>query len=755
MNGFNKRYFLLISLTFLAFLGFALNYNPIVWWIVFALLLTLLIVICRKIKHKNKNFKTIIILLLIASVAGVGRAELFKYQNDALQKYSGPHTVTGYVKEISSSYPYMSERVVHIDSVDFESASFDAVLYTEFPSDMSVGDRFECLAELIPLSDYEDKEFLRNGVARDYPFVCVADGEEDLVISGREESVNTLLSRLNSTLSARLISTLGNKNGSLASALLLGNRDLLDNATIRDFKRAGAYHMLALSGLHVAILVGLLDFVLKRVGARLYIRLATLTVSTLFYVALTGFSLSACRAMLMLFMVYLANLLRTRSDAMTSLFAAMSIICLISPLSLFDLGLQLSFISTLGVICSSIVCQKIPFLNNVKKATDIKMRLLGLLRAIIRLGIASICVFILTLPLIMTYFGEVSLATFVTNLFMGAICEIFMVCSVLSLIFGGLFAYSAAIFGNIMTALTGVASSIEGVMLSLEYPNIEYLVWGLLALSLLLFAVKLKREWMIALPSVAFIVLLCVNVSVFNTSREGSVSVEYLQDDIIVLSSNDGIYICDASNGRFRNFYDGYELAKEGTFTELDGVILTHYHSYHATSIDRLADTCILRSVYLPKPISEKEAMVMASIFYSLEDTSTKIYMYETNSPLNILGGELVISDRAYFGGYSHPSVALTYSYGEKRITLIENPYFDTYLEESGELEEYIRESDVVIFGSDGRAPEGRYEVFHSMKNGAEIVFTSREAMILSDFEPYIENFKIYVDVFYKKYELK
>ena len=230
---------------------------------------------------------------------------------------------------------------------------------------------------------------------------------------------------------------------------------------------------------------------------------------------------------------------------------------------------------------------------------------------------------------------------------------------------------------------------------------------------------------------------------------------EYLKNDVIVISSREEVYICDASNGRYGNLYDGLKLAKEGTFTEIDGVILTHYHSYHAMSINRLADTCILHSVYLPKPTSEKETLVMMSIFDALRDTSTNLYMYESNAPLEILGGELLVSDRAYSSDYSHPSIALTYSYGESRVTLIENPYFDTYLEDSGAFESYISASDLVIFGSDGRAPENRYEVFNNMKFGAEIVFADRESMLLSDFEFYIDDFDIYVDVLYKKYELK
>ena len=70
-------------------------------------------------------------------------------------------------------------------------------------------------------------------------------------------------------------------------------------------------------------------------------------------------------------------------------------------------------------------------------------------------------------------------------------------------------------------------------------------------------------------------------------------------------------------------------------------------------------------------------------------------------------------------------------------------------------IKNYIKESDMIIFGSDGRSIENRFEIFSSLKKGANINFTDRETMLLSDYKPYIEDFSIYVDVEYKKYDLK
>lgn len=762
MNGFNKRYFLLILLIFIAFLSISLMFNSTIIWIIFAISLAFIFVITKIFKIKRKNLNTILILMLVASIVGVGRAELVSFERDELvEKYTGNHLVSGYVIEVSSSYAYMSESVVKIDSIDGDNTDFESVLLTDFASDFALGDRFECCADIFLLDEYEDREFLSNSDNRDIALIGVVKSEDDILITGDESNISLTLAQLNSKISAKLIAILGSRNGSLASALLLGNRELIDVSALRDFKRAGVYHMLALSGLHVAILIGMLDFILKKARANTYVRIIILSVLAIFYVALTGFKLSACRAMLMLLMVYLSMIIRARGDAMTSLFVAVSTIAFVSPLSVFDLGFQLSFLSTFGVLVANVINSKLTFLNKSIGGSEFRKKAYAILTTIIKLSIVSVCVFVITLPLLMKYFAEVSLATFFTNLFMGVICEAFMVLSLMCLVFynvfglGSVIVYLASVSGNIIEIIVDGISSVDGVMLSLRYPNVEYLVYGLFVLSILLFAIKLNKKWLIGVPSIIFVALFCINVCLYKDARDGFVRAEYSYGDAMVLSSFDEVYVCDASNGRYGNLYEAVMLAKDNCFTEIDGVVLTHYHSYHRTSLNRLADAFVIKSVYLPMPQNEQETMVLSSIALALENTATKIYLYDSMSALELLGGELFVSDRAYSVDYSHPSVALSYSFGNSRITLLENPYFDTYLENSGDFDDYIKESDLLICGSDGREPENRFELFYLLKDGARVVFTSRETLLLSDFEAYIDKFEIYVDVEYKKYDLK
>ena len=762
MNAFSKRFFVCISLILLGFTAISFEMKNLIFFSLFCVLLVIFYLILSRCKVKFQNLRLLCLLLFLAALLGVGSTCAFRLKNDYLvEEYSGKHTISGYVQEVSTEESFMSEYIVKIENVDDKKASFDMILVSDYQSELSLGDFIELTAVLIPLKDYSGEIFIKNDNALDYPILCVIDDTVEINRTEKEFRISLMLANLNSKLSSTLKAILGSESGSLASALLLGNRELLSSNILRDFKRAGVYHMLALSGLHVAILIGIVDWILKKLFIPRSIRIVVLTLLALFYVALTGFAMSACRSMLMLWLMYLSLVLGKRRDAMTALFASVSLIVLINPASILDLGLQLSFLSTFGVISASIIVNKIKWLKKDAVKSGIKSLILRLFKKLLIVLISTLCVFIMTLPLIMIYFGEVSLATFVSNIFMGVICEMFMIFSLLTLLLSWSFylrfpfAEISVRIGEFMSDIVSCISDIEGVMLSLKYPNIEYLVWGMFIAFLVLLAVNIHRKWLIFIPSTVFFLLLIINVASYNVYREGFVRAEYLLGDKLIISSSEGVYICDASSGAHSGFYSAINVAKENCFTEIDGIVLSHYHSKHIVTLQRLVKEYKVRSILLPSPQNSDEDVIMRSIVRNMNDAGVDTYIYDNNRELDILAGKLAVSQRAYSADYAHPSVAISFSYQDTRVTLLERPYFNTYLEECRAFEEYISNSDYLIFGTDGRSPKEDFSIFEKLKDGCEVSFSDFELMDKSDFYEYMDEHVIYFDVNYKKYDLK
>jgi competence protein ComEC len=142
---------------------------------------------------------------------------------------------------------------------------------------------------------------------------------------------------------------LGSPVGQLVSSIVLGGKAVDLPGDIRDrFIAAGLAHVLAASGFQVSLLLGIILKLTESMAAkpRLAIGMATL----LAYLGLTGIQSSVLRAALMGVAVLLALTMETKVKPLGSLFLAAVIILLFDPLLIQDLGFQLSFLATLGLI---------------------------------------------------------------------------------------------------------------------------------------------------------------------------------------------------------------------------------------------------------------------------------------------------------------------------------------------------------------------------------------------------------------------
>ncbi|MCI0546530.1 MAG: DNA internalization-related competence protein ComEC/Rec2 [Candidatus Rokubacteria bacterium] len=139
-------------------------------------------------------------------------------------------------------------------------------------------------------------------------------------------------------------------SGALLEGLLIGERRQLPPTLLGDFRRAGVYHVLAISGFNVALVAGsaFLLFRLVRVPAPLAAVLALATL--LAFAAVVGGQPSVLRATVMGGLFLAAGLLGRESRVWNSLAAALVVLLVLDPGSLAEPGLQLSFAATAGLL---------------------------------------------------------------------------------------------------------------------------------------------------------------------------------------------------------------------------------------------------------------------------------------------------------------------------------------------------------------------------------------------------------------------
>lgn len=184
---------------------------------------------------------------------------------------------------------------------------------------------------------------------------------------------------------------------SVAGALLFGITDQLDPALIRSYAGTGALHVLSVSGLHVAIIYGFLQFTLAFLGRRKYgnIVLGVVILCFIwFYALLTGLTPSVLRSATMFTFIVCGQMLSRSSSAYNSLAASAFILLCINPFYIMETGFQLSYLAVAGILI---------FYPLIYNQIQVKTRWRN---AIWQVTAVSIAAQLATLPLGLLYFHQ-------------------------------------------------------------------------------------------------------------------------------------------------------------------------------------------------------------------------------------------------------------------------------------------------------------------------------------------------------------
>lgn len=139
----------------------------------------------------------------------------------------------------------------------------------------------------------------------------------------------------------------------VASTLILGYRAEIDQQIIDTYSKTGTLHILSVSGMHVAIVVLLIDFLLGFLNKYRHgklIKLVLMLSLIWFYSLITGLAPSILRAALMLSFVLIGRYKYIKTNTFNIIALAAIIILLNNPLNIMDVGFQLSFLAVLGLI---------------------------------------------------------------------------------------------------------------------------------------------------------------------------------------------------------------------------------------------------------------------------------------------------------------------------------------------------------------------------------------------------------------------
>ncbi len=272
----------------------------------------------------------------------------------------------------------------------------------------------------------------------------------------------------------------------IASALVLGDKSLLSQDVRKSFSAAGAMHVLAVSGLHIGIILEMLLFLFGRIP-KLFSKNRAIIVSLVIlwcYAMIIGFPPSVVRATLMFSVLSIGRMNSEQSDSLNILFFSAFLMLLFDPILLYDIGFQLSYLAMFGIFT---IYKPIAVLFYIRN------KWLRKLWEGTAIGIAAQLV---TFPLTLYYFHQFPNYFLLTNIGMMVFAGIVLGLGIilLSLNWIGLFGkIIALVFGFSLAAMLVFVQSIEGMPGSLA-EGFVFEPWLILACYLILLTLLFFRK---------------------------------------------------------------------------------------------------------------------------------------------------------------------------------------------------------------------------------------------------------------------
>ena len=398
----------------------------------------------------------------------------------------------------------------------------------------------------------------------------------------------------------------------LLIGILIGDKSGISENIINNFKISNLSHMLSVSGTHTSyIILGITYILNKSKISKKWIYIITIMILILF-MFITNFTVSVTRACFMSIIILGANLLYRKQDFATSIAISLLIILVINPFSINEVGLQLSYLGTIGIIL---------FNKNIKailNKTSINSKIIEILSV-------TISAQIIIIPIMIFRFNTLSLTFFISNVlaspFLGINIILGFITIFISLISFSLAEMFAILLNLSLKALIFISSftaklPLSSILIKTPYLiSIVFIYCIVLMLNyiftlynsktnLRLFQKRLlKRENIKAfLVSILIIIILFNTFSYFYSLIPKDLKIYFIDvgqgDSCLVITPKNKKILIDGGEGK-TDVLLSYLLDRR--IKSIDYIIISHFDSDHCNGLIEVIQKLKIKNILISK----------------------------------------------------------------------------------------------------------------------------------------------------------
>lgn len=292
------------------------------------------------------------------------------------------------------------------------------------------------------------------------------------------------------------------KEASLLTGILIGDKENLEEDIEKSFRKSNLSHMLAVSGAHVSYVIMGIGFIIARTKISKKTGKWITIILLVFFMLMTGQTPSVTRACFMSIYMVLASLLHKKVSVLSSISISMILLMIFNPYCIFDIGLQLSYGGTIGIILLyKMLNEHLKRKDKIEKRGRIKKYLYKVKIKIREMMLFTLSANMILLPIIIYHFNTLSLTFLFSNLLAAPIMGILVLFGFLTIMvsfifnpLGKMLALPLKFFLHLLLQIAMLTSNLPFSQIYVATPKLMVIVFYYLTIFFFLSYQKIKEK---------------------------------------------------------------------------------------------------------------------------------------------------------------------------------------------------------------------------------------------------------------------
>ena len=446
---------------------------------------------------------------------------------------------------------------------------------------------------------FDYKQYLKSKNV--YGIISVDKKDIKLIKKNNVDVIDLLANKVSNSMKIKIEQNLSNETSKLLSGILIGNKNNLQKEIQEDFRNSSLSHVLAISGMHVSYIMLGITFVINKMKFNKKISKIITIFILLFFIILTGKTASVTRACFMSSYIILASLFHKKAHVLASISISLLIILIINPYLILDIGLQLSYGGTIGIVLIYPILKKLKK-KKEDKNSKFKKIIHKVKEKILDIILITISANLVIFPIVLFHYNTISFTFIISNLLISPIIGIIIILGFISVFASYIISPISKVMFLILQTFLNLLIKIAHFCAELPFSKVYFptpkiyviiiyyvfLIFIILARNKIIVVKKINKKIII----IFVIIIIILNLILNFIPKTFTISfIDVGQGDSMLISTPKGkkILIDGGGSRDEESFNIGKQtlipyLLNKG-ITKLDYILISHFDSDHVGGI--------------------------------------------------------------------------------------------------------------------------------------------------------------------------